>query len=153
MCVGGVYITSYTMVMVIHCTIPTVLNNVTIFIYFCFSSIPQQMRSAWPLSTIPPQHTAQHINQHGLLAHVVSPSVGMAQSQTNTNSPAQQIDDRRRAEHDRMMAVEREQQEQQRYYVSQGVSVIFLLLLIFFFCFFVTWLFWYVCGKLLFVMR
>lgn len=81
------------------------------------------MRSAWPLNTLPPQHTAQHMNQHGILAHVVSPSVGMAQSQTNTNSPAQQLqEDRRRAEHDRMMAVEREQQEQQRYYVSQGVS-------------------------------
>ncbi len=84
------------------------------------------MRSAWPLNTLPPQHTAQHINQHGILAHVVPSSVGMAQSQTNTNSPAQQLqDDRRRAEHDRMMAVEREQQEQQRYYVSQGVSCFF----------------------------
>lgn len=81
------------------------------------------MRSAWPLSTLPPQHTGQHINQHGLIAHVVSPSsVGMAQSQTNAN-PAQQLQDDRRREHDRMMAVEREQQEQQRYYVpQQGVS-------------------------------
>lgn len=91
--------------------------------WFFFIFIFQQMRSAWPLNTLPPQHTAQHMNQHGILAHVVSPSVGMAQSQTNTNSPAQQLqEDRRRAEHDRMMAVEREQQEQQRYYVSQGVS-------------------------------
>lgn len=88
------------------------------------------MRSAWPLNALPPQHTAQHINQHSILAHVVSPSVGMAQSQTNTNSPAQQLqEDRRRAvaEHDRMMAErEREQQEQQRYYVSQGVSKVFV---------------------------
>ncbi|KAJ6648738.1 hypothetical protein Bhyg_03969, partial [Pseudolycoriella hygida] len=83
----------------------------------------KQMRSAWPLNTLPPQHTTQHINQHGILAHVVSPTVGMAQSQPNTNSSAQQLqEDRRRAEHDRMMAVEREQQEQQRYYVSQGIQ-------------------------------
>lgn len=114
---------------------PDYINNV-LFIFVFLLFIFQQMRSAWPLNTLPPQHTAQHINQHGILAHVVSPSVGMAQSQTNTNSPAQQMqDDRRRAEHDRMMAAEREQQEQQRYYVSQGVSIHS------FFFVFVGWLF------------